>query len=54
MASLRRFRSRLSIGGLSFFKLLKKQEHFIWTSEAQESQEAPKEVFDESPCAGCP
>jgi hypothetical protein len=36
MATLSRFISQLSIRGLQFFKLLKKQDKFQWTQEAQE------------------
>jgi hypothetical protein len=37
MATLSRFISRLSVKGLSFFKLLKKQNNFQWTQEAHVS-----------------
>jgi hypothetical protein len=37
MATLSRFISRLSVRGLPFFKLLKKQDKFQWTQEAQEA-----------------
>jgi hypothetical protein len=35
MAALSRFILRLSVRGLPFFKLLKKQDKFQWTQEAQ-------------------
>ena len=35
MATLNRFISRLGERGLPFFKLLKKQSNFEWTTEAQ-------------------
>jgi hypothetical protein len=34
MAALNRFISRLGEWGLPFFKLLKCQEKFVWTEEA--------------------
>jgi hypothetical protein len=37
MATLSRFISRLSVRGLPFFKLLKKQDKFQWTQEAREA-----------------
>jgi hypothetical protein len=36
MATLNRFISRLSIRGLPFFKLLKRQDKFQWNKEVQE------------------
>jgi hypothetical protein len=36
MAALSKFISRLIVGGLPFFKLLKKQDKFQWTQEPQE------------------
>jgi hypothetical protein len=39
MAVLSRFISRLDVRGLPFFKLLKKQDKFQWTQEAQEAFE---------------
>jgi hypothetical protein len=42
MAALSRFISQLDIRGLPFFKLLKKQEKFQWTPEAQEAFEEMK------------
>jgi hypothetical protein len=37
MATLSRFISWLGVRGLPFFKILKKQEKFQWTQEAQEA-----------------
>jgi hypothetical protein len=37
MVALRRFISRLSVRGLPFFKILKKEDKFQWTQEAQEA-----------------
>jgi hypothetical protein len=39
MVTLSRFISQLDIRGLLFFKLLKKQDKFQWTQEAQEAFE---------------
>jgi hypothetical protein len=39
MTALSRFILQLNIRGLSFFKLLKKQDKFQWTQEAQEAFE---------------
>jgi hypothetical protein len=39
MAALSRFISRLGIRGLPFFKLLRKQDKFLWTQEAQDAFE---------------
>jgi hypothetical protein len=39
MAALSRFISRLDIRGLPFFKLLRKQDKFQWTQEAQDAFE---------------
>ena len=36
MAGLNRFISRLGEWGLPFFKLLKRQDKFVWTEEAEE------------------
>jgi hypothetical protein len=40
LAALSRFVSRLGEKGLPLYRLLKKHEHFSWTVEAQEAQEA--------------
>jgi hypothetical protein len=37
MAALNRFISKLGERGLPFFKLLKHQEKFVWTLEADEA-----------------
>ena len=39
MAALNRFLSRLGERGLPFFKLLKRQDKFEWTTEAVEALE---------------
>ena len=39
MAALNRFLSRLGKRGLPFFKLLKRQDKFEWTTEATEALE---------------
>jgi len=39
MATLNRFLSRLGEWGLPFFKLLKRQDKFEWTTEATEALE---------------
>jgi hypothetical protein len=45
MAALSRFISRLDVRGLPFFKLLKKQDKFQWTQEAQEAFEDLKKYL---------
>ena len=40
MVALNRFLSRLGERGLPFFKLLKRQDKFEWTTEAAEAAEA--------------
>jgi hypothetical protein len=42
MTALSRFISRPSVIGIPFFKLLKKQDKFKWTKEAQEAFEELK------------
>jgi hypothetical protein len=49
MASLSRFISQLSIGGLPFSKLLKKQDKFQWAQEAQEAFEDLKKHLTTPP-----
>jgi hypothetical protein len=45
MAALSRFILRLGVRGLPFFKLLKKQDKFYWTQEAQEAFEELKKYL---------
>jgi hypothetical protein len=49
MATSSRFISRLDVMGLSFFKLLKKQDKFQWTQEAQEAFEDLKKYLTTPP-----
>jgi hypothetical protein len=49
MAALSRFISWLSIRGLHFFKLLKKQDKFHWTHEAQEAFKELKKYLTTPP-----
>jgi hypothetical protein len=49
MAALSRFISRLGVRGLSFFNLLKKQDKFQWTQEAQEAFEDLKKYLTTPP-----
>jgi hypothetical protein len=54
MAALSRFISRLSIRGLPFFRLLKKQDKFQWTHEAQEAFEDFKKFLTTPPTLVAP
>jgi hypothetical protein len=54
VASLRRFISRLDVRGLPFFKLLKKQDKFKWTKEAQEAFEDLKKYLTTPPTLVAP
>jgi hypothetical protein len=49
MAALSRFISRLGEKGLPFYKLLKKEDKFQWTSEAQEALDALKKFLTTPP-----
>jgi hypothetical protein len=49
MATLSRFISCLGIRGLPFFKLLKKQDKFYWTQEAQEAFKELKKYLTTPP-----
>jgi hypothetical protein len=49
MAALSRFISRLGVRGLSFFNLLKKQDKFQWTQEAQGAFEDLKKYLTTPP-----
>jgi ribonuclease HI len=54
MAALSRFISRLGVRGLPFFKLLKKQDKFQWTKEAQEAFEDLKKYLTTPPTLVAP
>jgi predicted transcriptional regulator len=54
MAALSSFISRLSVRGLPFFKLLKKQDKFQWTQEAQEVFEDLKKYLMTPPTLVAP
>jgi dsDNA-binding SOS-regulon protein len=49
LASLSRFISRLGEKGLPLYRLLKKSEHFSWTSEAQEALDKLKVLLSKAP-----
>jgi dsDNA-binding SOS-regulon protein len=49
MAALSRFISRLDVRGLPFFKVLKKQDKFQWTKEAQKAFEELKRYLTTPP-----
>jgi hypothetical protein len=49
VATLSRFISRLGEKGLPLYRLLKKQEHFSWTVEAQEALDKPKVTLAHAP-----
>jgi hypothetical protein len=49
LATLSRFISQLSVRGLPFFKLLKKQDKLYWTQEAQEAFEDLKKYLTTPP-----
>jgi hypothetical protein len=49
MAALSRFIPRLGVRGLPFFKLLKNQDKFQWTKEAQEAFEDLKKYLTTPP-----
>jgi hypothetical protein len=48
MAALNRFISKLGEWGLPFFKLLKHQEKFVWTTEADQGLEQLKDFLSKS------
>ena len=54
MAALNRFLSRLGEQGLAFFKLLKRQDKFEWTTEAAESLENLKHHLQSPPILTAP
>jgi hypothetical protein len=49
MVALGRFISKLGEKGLPFFKLLKKEDKFIWDDESQKAFEALKESLTTPP-----
>jgi hypothetical protein len=49
MAALNRFISKLGEQGLPFFKLLKHQEKFVWTSEADQALAQLKDFLSKPP-----
>ena len=54
MAALNRFLSRLGERGLPFFKLLKKQDKFIWSQEAADALEDLKQHLQSPPILTAP
>jgi hypothetical protein len=49
MAALNRFISKLGERGLPFFKLLKHQEKFVWTPEANQALAQLKDFLSKPP-----
>jgi hypothetical protein len=49
MAALNRFISKLGQWGLPFFKLLKHQEKFVWTPEADQALAQLKDILSKPP-----
>ena len=54
MAALNQFLSRLGEWGLPFFKLLKRQDKFKWTTEAAEALENLKHHLQSPPILTAP
>jgi dsDNA-binding SOS-regulon protein len=54
MAALNRFISKLGEWGLPFFKLLKYQEKFAWTPEADQSLAQLKDFLSKPPVLTAP
>ena len=54
MAALNRFLSRLGEWGLTFFKLLKRQDKFEWTTDAAEALENLKHHLQSPPILTAP
>ena len=54
MAALSRFLARLGEKGLSFYRLLKKQDKFEWTPEAQLAFESLKSTLHSAPVLATP
>jgi dsDNA-binding SOS-regulon protein len=54
MAALNRFISKLGERGLPFFKLLKHQEKFVWTPEADQALAQLKDILSKPPVLTAP
>jgi hypothetical protein len=54
MAALNRFISQLEERGLPFFKLLKRQDKFQWTEEAERALQDLKHHFQSPPILTAP
>jgi hypothetical protein len=54
MAALNKFISNLGERGLPFFKLLKHQEKFVWTSEADQALAQLKDFLSKPPVLTAP
>jgi hypothetical protein len=54
MAALNRFVSKLGERGLPFFKLLKHQEKFVWTPEADQALAQLKDFLSKPPVLTAP
>jgi hypothetical protein len=54
MAALNRFISKLGERGLPFFKLLKHQEKFVWTPEADQALAKLKDFLSKPPVLTAP
>jgi hypothetical protein len=54
MAALKRFISKLGEQGLPFFKLLKHQEKFVWTPEADQALAQLKDFLSKPPVLTTP
>jgi hypothetical protein len=54
MAALNRFISKLGERGLPFFKLLKHQENFVWTPEADQALAQLKDFLSKQPVLTAP
>jgi hypothetical protein len=54
MAALNRFISKLGERGLPFFKLLKHQEKFVWTPEADQALAQLKDFLSKPPVLTAP
>jgi hypothetical protein len=54
MEALNRFISKLGERGLPFFKLLKHQEKFVWTPEADQALAQPKDFLSKLPVLTAP